>query len=101
MQRANPEIVLLAGGSELFPGRRARSPQIFSRSTRERCRRWSPAVHFVVDPRAITESTKALLACQVTLGVVDKATSVDGLFDSTFFEKAKSEKSKSENFSKK
>ncbi|WP_255609630.1 hypothetical protein [Methylosinus sp. Sm6] len=42
-----------------------------------------------------------MLACQVTLGVVDKATSVDGLFDSTFFEKAKSEKSKSENFSKK
>ena len=61
----------------------------------------SPAVHFVVDPRAITESTKALLAYQVTLGVVDKAPSLDGLFDSTFFEKAESEKSKSEKSSKK
>jgi NitT/TauT family transport system substrate-binding protein len=48
----------------------------------------SPAVHFVVDPQAIMESTKALLAYQVTLGALDKAPSVDGLFDRRFYEKA-------------
>lgn len=48
----------------------------------------SPAVHFVVDPQAITESTKALLAYQVTLGAVPQAPPVDGLFDRRFYEKA-------------
>lgn len=48
----------------------------------------SPAVHFVVDPNSIAESTRALLAYQVTLGAADKAPSIEGLFDRSFFEKA-------------
>jgi NitT/TauT family transport system substrate-binding protein len=138
VQKANPEIVLLAGGSELFPGQpgtvAAVSKDFLEKHPKEvqtlvaglvraadelqknpdraaphveaalskglvdgatiRKSLSSPAVHFVVDPRAITESTKALLAYQVTLGVVDKAPSLDGLFDSTFFEKTKSKSSK-------
>ncbi len=47
----------------------------------------SPAVHFVADPQAILESTKALLAYQVTLGAVAEAPSIDGLFDRRFYEK--------------
>jgi NitT/TauT family transport system substrate-binding protein len=52
----------------------------------------SPAVHFVVDPQAITESTKALLDYQVKLGVVSQAPSVEGLFDRSFYEKTKTAK---------
>jgi NitT/TauT family transport system substrate-binding protein len=137
VQKANPEIALIAGGSELFPGQPGtvaavskdfleKHPQQVQalvaglvRAVEElqknpdraaphveaalskglvdgatiRKSLSSPAVHFVVDPEAITQSTKALLAYQVTLGVVDKAPSVDGLFDSSFFEKTKSGKS--------
>ena len=48
----------------------------------------SPAVRFVADPQAIVDSTKALLAFQVTLGAIDKAPNTDGLFDRSFFETA-------------
>lgn len=48
----------------------------------------SPAVHFVSDPQAIVESTKALLAFQVKLGVVPEAPDVGGLFDRSFYAKA-------------
>jgi len=46
----------------------------------------SKAVEFVLDPRAIIESTKALLDYQVTLGVIEKAPDIGGLFDSTYFQ---------------
>ena len=122
VQQRNPEIVLLAGGSELFPGQPGtvaavskdfleKHPQQVQalvkglvraveelQKNRDRaaphveaalskgivdsatiCKSLSsPAVHFVVDPRTITELTKALLAYQVTLGAVDKAPSVEG-----------------------
>jgi NitT/TauT family transport system substrate-binding protein len=52
----------------------------------------SPAVHFVADPQAILEPTKALLAYQVKLGAITEAPSVDGLFDRRFYEKAVAEK---------
>jgi len=137
VQKANPEIALIAGGSELFPGQpgtvAAVSADFLEKHPKQvqalvgglvraveelqknpdraaphveaalskgivdgatiRKSLSSPAVRFVVDPKAITESTKALLAYQVTLGVVDKAPSVDGLFDSRFFDKTRSEKS--------
>lgn len=48
----------------------------------------SPAVHFVADPQAIMDSTKALLAYQVKLGAVTEAPSIEGLFDRRFYEKA-------------
>jgi NitT/TauT family transport system substrate-binding protein len=137
VRKANPEIALLAGGSELFPGQpgtvaavskdflekhpqqvqalvyglvraaeelqkkpdraaphveAALSKGIVDSATIRKSLS-SPAAHFVVDPKAIIESTRALLAYQVTLGVSDKAPSVDGLFDSSFFEKVANEKS--------
>jgi NitT/TauT family transport system substrate-binding protein len=52
----------------------------------------SPAVHFVADPQAIMESTKALLAYQVKLGAIAEAPSLDGVFDRRFYEKAVSKK---------
>jgi len=48
----------------------------------------SPAVHFVTDPQTIVESTKALLAFQVKLGVVPEAPDVGGLFDRSFYARA-------------
>jgi len=48
----------------------------------------SPAVHFVADPQAILDSTKALLAYQVKLGALTEAPSIEGLFDQRFYEKA-------------
>jgi NitT/TauT family transport system substrate-binding protein len=136
VRQANPEIALLAGGSELFPGQPGtvaavskdfleKHPQQVQalvdglvRAVEElqknpdraaphveaalskgivdgatiRKSLSSSAAHFVVDPKVITQSTRALLAYQVVLGVADKAPSVDGLFDLSFFEKAKSEK---------
>jgi NitT/TauT family transport system substrate-binding protein len=47
----------------------------------------SPAVHFVADPQAILDSTKALLAYQVKLGALTEAPSIEGLFDRHFYEK--------------
>ena len=52
----------------------------------------SPAVHFVADPQAIMEPTKALLAYQVKLGAVTEAPSIEGLFDRRFYDKAVSKK---------
>lgn len=137
IQKANPEFVLLASGSELFPGQpgtvAAVSKEFLEKHPQQvqtlvdglvraveelqkhpdraaphveaalskgivdsatiRKSLSSPAVHFVVDPKAITESTRALLAYQVTLGNADKSPSLDGLFDSTFYEKARSRSS--------
>lgn len=132
VQQRNPEIALLAKGSDLFPGQpgtvvavskafveqhpqavqaivdgvvravdvlqkkpdraaphieAALSKGIVDGATIRKSLS-SPAVHFVVDPKAITESTKALLDYQVTLGAVAQAPSVDGLFDRSFYEKA-------------
>lgn len=136
VQQRNPEVRLLAGGSELFPGQpgtvaavskdflekhpqqaltlvksliravdelqknpdraaphveAALSKGIVDGATIRKSLS-SPAVHFIVDPRAIVESTKALLAYQVTLGVAEKAPSVEGFFDASFYEKATTEK---------
>lgn len=132
VQQRNPEITLLAKGSELFPGQPGtivavsgafleQHPQAVQaivsgilRAVEElqkepdraaphveaalskgivdaatiRKSLSSPAVHFVVDPQAITESTKALLAYQVKLGALPLAPSVEGLFDRSFYEKA-------------
>ncbi|WP_420102956.1 ABC transporter substrate-binding protein [Bosea sp. (in: a-proteobacteria)] len=48
----------------------------------------SPAVRFVNDPAAIRKATDALLAYQVELGDFAKAPSLEGLFDTTFYERA-------------
>jgi len=131
-RQRDPEITLLAEGSELFPGQPGtivavsgafleRHPQAVQaivngvlRAVEElrkdpdraaphveaalskgivdaatiRKSLTSPAVHFVVDPQAITESTKALLAYQVTLGALAQAPSVEGMFDRRFYENA-------------
>ncbi|MGU9980304.1 ABC transporter substrate-binding protein [Phreatobacter sp. HK31-P] len=50
----------------------------------------SPASKFSIDPRAIIEPTKAMQAYQVKLGSLREAVSLDGLFDTRFFEKAPS-----------
>lgn len=48
----------------------------------------SPAVRFVNDPAAIRKATEALLAYQVELGDFAKAPSLEGLFDTTLYERA-------------
>jgi NitT/TauT family transport system substrate-binding protein len=48
----------------------------------------SPAVHFVADPNKIRAPTEALLAYQAKLGVISKTPSIDGLFDTSFYNKA-------------
>ena len=48
----------------------------------------SPASTFTADPRAIVESFKAMQEYQVKIGSLDKAESIDGLIDSSFYEKA-------------
>lgn len=48
----------------------------------------SPASRFVADPGAIAEATEKFLAYQVTLGTLDKAAPIDGLFDRRFYERA-------------
>ena len=48
----------------------------------------SPASRFTIDPRTIIEPTKAMQDYQVKLGSLRQAVSLDGLFDTSFFEKA-------------
>ena len=48
----------------------------------------SPASKFVTDPRAIAESTRALLDYQVVLGATKESPPLDGLFDASLFLKA-------------
>lgn len=50
----------------------------------------SPASRFVADPRIIVEPVKAMQDYQVKLGSLDKPVPLDGLFVSTYFEKAAS-----------
>ncbi|NNM74321.1 ABC transporter substrate-binding protein [Enterovirga aerilata] len=48
----------------------------------------SPASRFVADPRAIVEATAKMQDFQVSIGTLDKAAPLDGLFDPSFYEKA-------------
>lgn len=48
----------------------------------------SPASTFTVDPRTIVEPFRAMQAYQVKIGSLDKEYPLDGLFDSSFYEKA-------------
>jgi NitT/TauT family transport system substrate-binding protein len=48
----------------------------------------SPASKFVADPRVIVESTDLMQKYQVTIGTLDKAASLVGLFDHSFYLKA-------------
>jgi NitT/TauT family transport system substrate-binding protein len=48
----------------------------------------SPAVGFVTDPREIIAPTRDLLAYQAELGDFAAAPSTDGLFDTTFYDRA-------------
>lgn len=48
----------------------------------------SPASKFVADPRVIVESTDAMQKYQVSIGTLDKAASLEGLFDHSFYLKA-------------
>jgi len=50
----------------------------------------SPASKFTIDPRAIVQPTKAMQDYQVKLGSLRESVSLDGLFDTRFFEKAPS-----------
>lgn len=50
----------------------------------------SPASKFTIDPRAIIQPTKAMQDYQVKLGSLRESVSLDGLFDTRFFEKAPS-----------
>jgi NitT/TauT family transport system substrate-binding protein len=48
----------------------------------------SPASKFVADPRVIVESTDRMQKYQVSIGTLDKAASLEGLFDHSFYLKA-------------
>ena len=48
----------------------------------------SPASKFVADPRVIVESTDSMQKYQVSIGTLDKAASLEGLFDNSFYIKA-------------
>ena len=48
----------------------------------------SPASKFLADPRVIVEPTDALQKYQVQIGTLDKAASLQGLFDHQFYLKA-------------
>lgn len=48
----------------------------------------SPASKFVADPRVIVASTDAMQKYQVAIGTLDKAASLEGLFDHAFYLKA-------------
>ncbi|MCZ8315178.1 ABC transporter substrate-binding protein [Phreatobacter sp.] len=50
----------------------------------------SPASKFTIDPRAIIQPTKAMQDYQVKLGSLRESVSLDGVFDTRFFEKAPS-----------
>ena len=48
----------------------------------------SPASRFVADPRAIVDATARMQAYQVSIGTLDKAAPLEGLFDASYYEKA-------------
>ncbi|MDB5557857.1 MAG: nitrate transporter substrate-binding protein [Enterovirga sp.] len=48
----------------------------------------SPASRFVADPRVIVDATAKMQDYQVTIGTLDKAAPLDGLFDPSFYAKA-------------
>jgi NitT/TauT family transport system substrate-binding protein len=48
----------------------------------------SPASRFVADPRVIVDATAKMQDYQVSIGTLDKAAPLEGLFDPSFFEKA-------------
>lgn len=48
----------------------------------------SPPSKFVADPRVIVESTDLMQKYQVSIGTLDKAASLEGLFDHSFYLKA-------------
>lgn len=48
----------------------------------------SPASHFVADPRVIVDATARMQDFQVSIGTLDKAAPLEGLFDPSFYEKA-------------
>lgn len=48
----------------------------------------SPASHFVADPRTIVDATAKMQDYQVSIGTLDKAAPLEGLFDPSFYEKA-------------
>jgi NitT/TauT family transport system substrate-binding protein len=48
----------------------------------------SPASKFVADPRVIVDSTDLMQKYQVSIGTLDKAASLEGLFDHSFYLKA-------------
>lgn len=48
----------------------------------------SPAAKFTADPRVIVEATKAMQDYQVSIGTLDKAVPIDGLFMPSYYEKA-------------
>lgn len=49
----------------------------------------SPASRFIADPAAIVDATRKMQAYQVQLGSLDKEYPLEGLFDPSFFRKAK------------
>jgi NitT/TauT family transport system substrate-binding protein len=48
----------------------------------------SPASHFIADPRAIVAATDAMQTYQVSIGTLDKAAPLDGLFEPKFYDQA-------------
>lgn len=48
----------------------------------------SPASRFVADPRTIVDATAKMQDYQVSIGTLDQAAPLDGLFDPSFYEKA-------------
>ncbi|MEJ1160634.1 ABC transporter substrate-binding protein [Prosthecomicrobium sp. N25] len=48
----------------------------------------SPASKFVADPRVIIEPSRLMQQYQVTIGTLDKEVPLDGLFDTSFYQKA-------------
>jgi NitT/TauT family transport system substrate-binding protein len=49
----------------------------------------SPASKFAANPTQIVEATKKMQAFQVSIGTLDKDVPLDGLFDASFYEKAR------------
>ena len=48
----------------------------------------SPATNFISDPRLIIDATAKMGAFQASIGALDAAPPIDGLFDSSFYESA-------------
>jgi NitT/TauT family transport system substrate-binding protein len=48
----------------------------------------SPATRFIADPRIIVDATQLMQDFQVRIGALDRAVSLDGLFDASFYLRA-------------